>query len=227
MYEWDWPAAEHEFRRSIELDPDEANTWHWYGGDYLTVLGQWDEAIAATQRARTLDPLSPTFSAAAGFTLYRAGRYRQAEELFQGLRSLDPDFILVNSGWGQIMLIQGRYGEAIEALEHAVDPTTRHSIDLSLLAHAYAKAGRRDDARRLLRELEERAASGYVSGASMALAYAGLADTASAFRWLERAVEVHDPILTYYFASEPLMEAYRRHSKGARLLERMGLPPTR
>jgi tetratricopeptide (TPR) repeat protein len=159
--------------------------------------------------------------------LYRAGRYGEAEELFQAVRSLDPDFILVNSGWGQTMLIQGRYAQAIEALEKAVDPATRHSFDLALLGHAYARAGRGEDARRLLRELEDRDAGGYVSPASVALVHAGLADTASVFRWLERAVEVRDPILGYYFVSEPLMEGYRRHPSGARILERIGLDPAR
>jgi pentatricopeptide repeat protein len=159
--------------------------------------------------------------------LYRAGRYREAEELFQAVRSLDPDFILVNSGWGQVMLIQGRYEKAIEVLKQAVDPGVRHSFDLALLAHAYAKARRHEDARRLLRELESREASGYVSPASIALVHAGLGDTASVYRWLERAVEVRDPILAYYFVSEPLMDAYRRHPRGVRLLQRMGLGPPR
>jgi predicted nucleic acid-binding protein len=92
-----------------------------------------------------------------------------------------------------------------------------------LLGHAYAKSGRQEDARRLLRELENRDASGYVSPATVALLHAGLADTTSVFRWLERAVEVQDPNLAYYFVGEPLMEAYRRHPNGVRLLERMGL----
>jgi serine/threonine-protein kinase len=227
MHEWDWTAAEREFRRSLELDPDDANTWHWYGGDLLAIQGRWEEAIAATQRARALDPLSPTLSAGAGMTLYRAGRYREAEQLFQAVKSVDPDFLLLNSGWGQVMLVQERYQPAIEALERSVDPALRHSVDVALLGHAYAKVGRREEARRLLRELENRAARGYVSGASVALAYAGLGDTASVFRWLERAAEAGDPILAYYFAIEPLMAAYRRYPRGARLLQRMGLDPAR
>ena len=170
---------------------------------------------------------SPTINANAATTLYRAKQYREAEELFRAVRSLDPDFILVKSGWGQVMLIQGKYGEAIQSLEQAVEPAVRHSVDLALLGHAYAKAGRPADARRLLRELENRDASRYVSPASVALLHAGLADTASVFRWLDRAVEVQDPNLAYYFVGEPLMEAYRRHPKGARLLQRMGLSPAR
>jgi tetratricopeptide (TPR) repeat protein len=223
MFEWNWPAAEREFQRAVARDSNSANTWHWYGGDYLSPVGRAEEAIAAGRRARELDPLSPTINAGAGITLYRAGRYREALDLLHGVRSLDPGFVLVNSGLGEVHLIQGRYQEAVAALERAVDPAVRHSMDLALLGTAYARAGRRPDAVRLLRELEERGAGGYVSRTSLALLHAGVGDSAKAFQMLARAVELRDPFLVYYFASDPLAAELRRDRRGVRLLQQMGL----
>jgi Tfp pilus assembly protein PilF len=58
MYEWDWASAERNFRRSLALDPNNANTHHWYNGDYLVAVGRMTEAVAEARRAHELDLLS-------------------------------------------------------------------------------------------------------------------------------------------------------------------------
>jgi serine/threonine-protein kinase len=223
LFEWDWAASEREFRRSLALDPNAANTYHWYGGDFLTAVGRMDEAVRTTRRGRELDPLSPTINFGYGITLYRAGRYREALEQLQGARSLDPDFFLFNSGLGQVLLMEGKPADAVAMLERGVDPLVRHSADVALLGLAYARSGRGKEAGGLLRELRERGDTGYVSQASVALLLAGLGDTVGAFTALDRAAEARDPLLVYHFGSDPLMEGLRREPRGEALLRRMGL----
>ncbi|HEV8456379.1 MAG TPA: hypothetical protein VGQ24_15890, partial [Gemmatimonadales bacterium] len=118
-------------------------------------------------------------------------------------------------------------GDALPLLERAIDPRVRYSLDLALLGYGYSKAERRREAEALRQELLERRSRGYVSPVSIALLAAGLGDTAETFVWLGRGVEAHDPVLNYGFASQPLFEPLRRDPRGAGILRRMGLPPTR
>ncbi|HEU5303197.1 MAG TPA: protein kinase, partial [Gemmatimonadales bacterium] len=224
MYEWDWPAAERRFRRALALDSANANTHHWYAGDYLTAVGRLEDAIREERRARELDPLSPTINASVGINLYRAHRYDEALADLEAARSLDPDFTLANFGLGCVYLMQGRYDDAVEAFEKAVDPNVRHSADLAFLGYAYAKAGRQAEASRLLRELKDRGEQSYVSPTNIAVLLTGLGDTVAALQWLERAVQEHDPQLIYNFIPEPLLEGVRSRPEGAALVKRMGLP---
>jgi TolB-like protein/DNA-binding SARP family transcriptional activator/Tfp pilus assembly protein PilF len=224
MYEWDWVAADRNFRRSLELDPNHANTRNWYNTDYLVPVGRLSEAVAEARRARELDPLSVLINFVYGHTLYRAGRLKEAEAHLRGVMALDGRF---TSALASVYLIQGRPAEAVPLVERAADQTVRGSYDLALLGYGYAKAGRHKEAQVLLRELLERRSKRYVSPATIALLTAGLGDTTETFVWLRRAVEIHDPKLIYEFVNEPLLEPFRRDPRGAAILRAMRLPETR
>jgi eukaryotic-like serine/threonine-protein kinase len=189
MHDWDWAEAERNFRRSLALDPNNANTHHWYAHDYLLAVGRTREALEESRRARELDPLSVLLSASVGMTHYRSGHFAEAEAVLRDLLRLDPGFILANSWLGQTYLAQGRAADALPLLERGIDPAVRQSVDVALLGFGYAKAGRRNQAKTLLRELLDRRGKGYVSPASIALLMAGLGDTVETFAWLWRAVE--------------------------------------
>jgi eukaryotic-like serine/threonine-protein kinase len=227
MYEWDWTVAERNFRRSLALDPNNANTHHWYNEDYLVPVGRLSEAVAEARRARELDPLSVLINGVYGQTLYRAGRLEEAAAHLRDLQAMDPGFVVVNVALGTVYLSQGREAEAVPLLERSIDPAARASGDVALLGYAYAKAGRRPNAEALLGELLERRSKGYVSPASIALLTAGLGDTTDTFRWLRRAIEIHDPLLVYNFLNEPLLEPFRRDPRGVAILRAMRLPETR
>jgi serine/threonine-protein kinase len=223
MYEWDWPAAERNFRRSLALDPNNANTHHWFGTDYLMVVGRKREALAEAGRARQLDPLSALISAGYGQALYRMGRLDESAALLRDVLSIDPGFLLGNEWLGTTYLRQGRTADAVPLLERSVDPSVRHSVDVAFLGFAYAQAGRRRDAEALLRELMERRSKRYVSPANIALLNVGLGDTVEAFAWLRQAAEIHDPFLVYNFVVEPLLEPLKRDPRGVAILREMGL----
>ena len=90
-YDWDWAGADREFRRGLELNPNDALGRNWHGG-YLSVLGRHDEAIAEQQRALELDPLSVIVNANLARALYRARRYDEAIAQARKTLELDPGF---------------------------------------------------------------------------------------------------------------------------------------
>ena len=90
-YDWDWAGAEREFRRGLELNPNDALGRNWHGG-YLSLLGRHDEAIAEHERARELDPLSVIVNANLARALYRARRYDEAIAQARKTLELDPSF---------------------------------------------------------------------------------------------------------------------------------------
>ena len=227
MYEWDWPSAERNFRRSLALDPNNANTHHWYSGHYLLTVGRNDDAVAMARRARELDPLSLTINGELGRTLYSANHPGEAAAQLREVLALDSTFVMVNEYLGTVYLSQGRAAEAVSLFQHAVDPAVRHSIPTALFGHALAKAGRRRESEALLRELLERQSKGYVCPTAIALLTAGLGDTVETFAWLERAAKIHDPFLIYNFVNDPMLEKFRRDQRGAAILRAMGLPDTR
>jgi TolB-like protein/Tfp pilus assembly protein PilF len=92
FYDWDWPGAEREFRRAIEIDPNYASAHHWYSL-YLEATGRLDEAIAETKRAQEADPLSLISSVAAAQAFYFARRYDQAIEQSRKALEMDPNFL--------------------------------------------------------------------------------------------------------------------------------------
>jgi TolB-like protein/Tfp pilus assembly protein PilF/tRNA A-37 threonylcarbamoyl transferase component Bud32 len=223
MYAWDWANAERNFRRSLALDPNNANTHHWYHGDYLLAMGRWDEAISEARRARELDPLSLTINGAAARSLYTAGRTEESVAELRNIVAIDTAFPLTNEYLGTIYVALGRYDEAVPLLRRAVEPTVRLSAPLAILGYALAKSGRRGEAERILEELLERQRRGYIAPTSLAVLHAGLGDTSETFAWLRRALEAHDPFLIYNYVNDPVMAPFRRDPRGQDILQAMGL----
>lgn len=227
LYEWNWPAAEQGFRRALALDPNNANTHHWYGQDYLVVVGRGEDAVREGQLARQLDPLSPVFGTTLAQTLSSIGRYDEALALADGLMALEPDFSVVHETRGRVLLHTRKYDLAVKAFERNLELTGRKSVALALLGYAYTRVNRRSEARRLLKELETAGSTRYTSGTALAILQAGLGDTAQAFRWLDSALVERDPFLVYFFVVDPILEGLRKEQRGVALLRRMNLGPRR
>ena len=139
-YEWDWPGAEQEFRKALELRPSNADLHHWYSR-YLTTLGRHDEAMAELRRAHELDPLSRLLHANLAMILYFARRYDDAIEQLQRTLELDPKFPTAYWGLGLSYEQKGMTREAFTALEKARELSPRSLNTLASLGHAYAVGG--------------------------------------------------------------------------------------
>lgn len=184
--DWDWPGAEREFRRALELKPNYAEGHAWYS-QYLVAMGRFEESIAEGKRAQELDPVSPSISRTLGFDYYFARRYDQAVEEYQRALELDPNFFFAHWLLGLAYARQSMFEQAIAESRKAVELSGHGPGALGGLGYVYAVSGRRDEARQVLDELKELAKRRYVSPNSVAAIYSLLGEKDAAFEWLERA----------------------------------------
>jgi serine/threonine protein kinase/TolB-like protein/Flp pilus assembly protein TadD len=221
-YDWDWPAAEGEIRRAIELNPNYAITRerHAY---YLMVMGRPDEAIAEIRRAQELDPLSLNINAVVGSHLYHARRYDEAIEQCLKTLELDPGFAQTYFFLGLAYEQKAMFGEAIAALKKATELSPNNPFMLSAVGHAYAVSGRRREAMEVLKQLHEMSRERYVLPHEIAVLHAGLGELDQAFVWLERAYEERAWRLPYLRA-DPRFDGMHSDERFTDLVRRVGLP---
>ena len=222
-YEWDWAAAEREFRRALELRPSYADA-HFSYSRFLAASGRMEESMAEIRRARELDPMSAGLKANVALLSYFGGRYDQALAELLEMRKLDPDLPLVHWGIGLVYEQKGMHQEAIASIQKASSLSPTSLNFKSSLGHAYAVAGRTDEARAMLNEVTERSRRSYVPSYFSALVYGGLEEKDRAFEWLERAYQERSTVLAY-LQLDPRLANLRGDPRFSDLLRRVGHPP--
>ena len=220
-FDWDWAAAESEYKRALELNPSSSNTRALYA-DYLSMMQRHDEAIAEMRRSHELDPVSIMDDAFFGFLYYRARRYDEAIAVCRQALELGPNY--PNANWFMALALEkeGRIPEAITSLQSAVNYSGA-PLFLALLGHAYGLAGKKADALSTLEELKARSKKQYVSPFDFALVYTGLGDRDMAFQWLETSYS--ERVMRIQELNEPHFDSLRGDPRYADLLRRIGLPP--
>jgi TolB-like protein/Tfp pilus assembly protein PilF len=219
--EWNWPAAEKEFKKAIKLNPKYATVHHWYAFK-LAAMGRHDDSVAEMKLARELDPLALIINAEVGWAYYFARRYDKAIEQFQKTVEMDPGFAVTYMFFGLAYTQQGRFDEAISELRKAVELSGGSLIMKAILGHAYGRAGDRKAAEQMIEELTNSA--GYISAYNVALIYAGLDETENALTWLARAVKQHDLFLAWMNV-EPMFDSVRPEPRFAEMVKQIGLKP--
>jgi len=221
-YEWNWLGAEQEFKRAIELNPNDTSAHCGYGS-YFQSLARFDEAIAERKLCRELDPLSPTATANVGYPYYFARQYDQAIGHYQKALELDPNYSWAYLWIGQAYLGKRMYNEAIANINKAIRLSEGNVRMKATLGYAYAVAGRRGDGQLIIDELQMQSKQKYVSAYFIAVIYSGFGDKDQAFTWLEKAYQERHPYLTL-LKVEPVFDNLRSDSRYAELLRKVGLP---
>jgi eukaryotic-like serine/threonine-protein kinase len=195
-YDWDWAAAQREFRRATELRPDYAPV-HEFQGWALVSVGRFEEGLAANKRALELDPRSAEISEVFGHDLYFARQYDQAIQQLRAALDLDPNYWFARVFLGLAYERQGNLTQALAELEKARLAQPHVSLTLAELGYAYAVLGKPQEAERLIRQLEGRWNREHIGSYNVATLYFGLGDTAHGFSWLEKAYQEHSWYLTW------------------------------
>ena len=221
MFDWDWQGAEESFKLAIELNPNYATARHDYG-IYLRDMGRFDESLSESKKAEELDPTSATRKSTRGGTLYFARRYDEAiEELGEALE-LDSNNAIAHFYLGRIYVEKAMYEEAAAEYELTIRAFGKRPELLANLGHVAAVSGRKEDARKVIAELEEISKGEYVPSYFTALIHIGLYEKEQALEFLEKGYREYDLNLMC-LGVDPMLDKLRSHPRFARLLERTGL----
>ena len=218
--EWRWAEAETEYKNALELNPNDAGA-HAALAWWLLCQGRIKEGLGWANRARLLDPT--TFDGSEmGWLLFEARHYDEAMNELRSILAVEPDDAVALWDLGIVLIDENRPGDAIPALEKAVSLSKGSPGVIGGLIRAYAQAGRRKDALRLLEELKMHRKMGYVPAGAFVNAYLGLGDNQQAFIWLEQAYKEHSNTLQL-LKVDPLFDPIRGDPRFTDLLRRVGL----
>jgi eukaryotic-like serine/threonine-protein kinase len=221
VYDWNYPEAEKEFRKAIELRPDYA-TAHQYYAYYLTAMGDIDQAIAERQRAVYIEPRSPLLNAALGEAYYEAHRFSDSIGPSQQALSIDPRYAIAIINIGRAYEQMHMYPQAQQYYQSILAFAPHEPALLGLLGHLYAVTGRQAAAREIISQLQQMSGSQYVSSLYVALIYIGLGEKDQAFAWLDKAYEERSDFLVY-LPTDPMADPLRSDPRFPVLLGRLGL----
>jgi eukaryotic-like serine/threonine-protein kinase len=222
-YEWNWPVAEREFKRAIELNPNDAEA-HGYYSWFLAPMGRGAEALAEARRGQQAAPLSPLANFFVASVLVFNRQWDQAIEQLRSNIELDPNFWLDHCYLGRSYEAKGGMTEAIAEFQAALALDKENNEIWSGLGHAYAVAGNRSEAHKVLDHLQELSRSSYVAPYSVAIVYAGLGEKDQVFTWLDRAYRDRSYLLAVYLTTDSRLDGLHADPRFAELKRRVGLP---
>ena len=218
--QWQWSEAEGEYRQALELSPNDAGVHLAFSG-WLLCQARTEEAVAWSRRARELDPFGVTGDAV-GWIQFQSRHYEEAIRELQSALAVHPNDASIYWFLGYALIANGQANEAIQVLEKGVALSGRSPGIIGVLVRAYARAGRRTEALRLVDELKRRQRKGYIPAAAFVNAYLGLGDNEQALAWLEHAYQEQSMILQF-IKVHPFFDPLRGDPRFVDLVRRVGL----
>jgi tetratricopeptide (TPR) repeat protein len=226
-YEWNFPEAEKEFRRSLDLNPNASWPLLWYGM-YLAQANRTEESVSNMKKAQQLDPLSPAVNSLALTPMLTGRQYKAAIE--GGLRVLEMDR---SNGLARWLVTEayernGDFSKAIDLQEETaiLYGGTKESAAQRFepLRRAYQSLGSKGYWRVNLEQSRSEWKKHPGEPYNLAVLYARVADKESALTWLEKAYQAHSQELTYWLRTDPAFDSFRAVPKYAELVRHIGFP---
>ena len=218
--EWHWAEAEAEYKRALALNPNNAGAQSWFAV-WLLCQGRTDEAVTWIHSARALDPVGVSGDSVS-WILFQAHRYDDAIRESNSALAVQPKDADALLGLGFALIADNRPADAIPVLEKSASLSDRSPAVIGVLIRAYAHAGRRGDALRLLAELKQRQKQGYIPAGAFVNAYLGLGDYDQAFASLQQAYREQSNILQF-LKTHPYFDPIREDPRFVALTHQVGL----
>jgi DNA-binding winged helix-turn-helix (wHTH) protein/tetratricopeptide (TPR) repeat protein len=222
MWDWDFAAAEQEFKRAIELNPNYVNAHHWYSHE-LVALGRMADSHEESERALGLDPANVVINEHMAWHHMMAREYDRSIPQANKTIELDPGFVQAHRVLALDLLYTGRGQQACDEFEKGVQLSQNDPVATAYLARCYALTHREADARKILAGLEQASTERYVSAAEIAAVEAALHDSAAALSWLDKACDEHSASLIYLNADR-VWDPLRGNPRFLADLKRVNLP---
>jgi TolB-like protein/DNA-binding winged helix-turn-helix (wHTH) protein/Tfp pilus assembly protein PilF len=220
-FDWNWRAAEAEYKRANELEPNGDGAHSEYAL-YLDAMGRHQEALAEMKKTIELDPLSILALWNLGALYWDMGQPEMAGTQYRKILEIEPNSPDGHQGLGITYALEKRYDLAIEELQTAVKLSPQDAWMNAWLGYAYAVAGKEKAAREVLHNLESLSKRKYVSAYLIATVYAGLGDRDRAFGSLETALEQRDCRMPY-LKIDSLLASLRSDPRFGKMVRRTGL----
>jgi len=219
-YQFDYPAGKKEYERALQLNPNDATAHHWFASDVLGALGESEHEVAEMRRARDLDPLSLVINTNLGAALLRAHRFDEAIAQLRRTVALDNRFGYGRQTLGMALELKGQIPEAIAEYQAAIalDPSPTY---LSLLGHVYGTIGRKEEATKLLGQIQDTGKSRYVDPYYLAIVHLGLGDREAALTALEKSFEELNGNTLEYIRTDPFLDPLRADPRFEALAEKI------
>jgi TolB-like protein/tetratricopeptide (TPR) repeat protein len=222
MYERDWSNAEKEFKRAIELDPNYARAHNWYS-HFLMAMGRIEESFAESEIALKLDPLDDSINQYLGWHYLHARQFNRAIVQLKKTLAENPEFFLARVTLGMAYEQNGELDKAITEFQKAYE-LEKNNVVLGFLGHAYAMAGNREAAQKILDGMEVLSRRVYVPPYNIALIYAALGEGDNAFEWFEKAYVAQNEWLNW-LKTAPEVDTLRADPRFRELLILLDLVP--
>ncbi len=222
-YEWNWLLAESEFKRAIELNPNDAEA-HGYYSWFLAPMGRGQEALVEAKRAQQIAPLSPLGNFYVASVLVFTRQWDPAIAQLHSDIELEPNFWFDHCFLGRAYEAKGRLPEAIAEFKTALTIDNDNTEIWSGLGHAYALSGNKPEAQKVLSHLNELSTRNYVSSYSRAIIYAGLGEKDQVFGWLNQAYQERSYFLAVYLTTDSRLDSLHADPRFVDLKRRVGLP---
>jgi len=221
LNEWDWINSGKEFRIGIELNPNYATGHHWYA-EWLLFTGNAAEALSEISLAVELDPVSQGILKDKGIIHYYLGQYDEAIDMAIQTMELDPSFVPVHRLLSLAYQGKGMFDKAIEENELWGVLTGNETKTKVALAHIYATAGKKDEAKKIVNDVVNNYTLSGNDYRGMALIYTALGKKDRAFYWLEKSYEQHEESLCS-LKVDSKFESLRSDPQFDAILKKIGL----
>ena len=220
FYDWNPPAAEPELVRARELNPSDPQVHHFYG-HYLEFIGRYEEATAEFQRGIDVDPTNLIVNAEYGWTFYLRHRWDEAIAQYRKTLELEPNFILASVWMAQAFEQKQMYAEALAELERARKIDNWYWI-IAEIGCVDAFTGKRDEAQKIIAELNARAAHEYIDETLIVYIFLALGDKDQAFAWMEKGYQSRASNLPW-LVMEPKFDPLRSDPRFGQFVRQIGL----